>query len=385
MREMAEKSARTPNRMRFGNALKPPLSGDFGGLRRPLLEWFEIHRREMPWRGSVEPYLVWVSEIMLQQTQVATVTPYFDRFVASLPTLQDLAQADEQTVLNLWSGLGYYSRARNLRAAAQQIEQEHGGTFPEELEAVRALPGIGDYTAGAILSIVFEQPVPAVDGNVERVLSRICEIEGPPKKSPAKGQIREVASELVRCERPGDLNQSLMELGAMLCTPTSPRCAKCPVNDLCRAKARGRQSELPQVPKRQKAVERRTAAAIIRRGDCVLIAQRPPGQIWAGLWEFPQAEADEGDPREALRDHVKRRLGVDVAPGTLTVRVRHSVTNQAITLDAYECDMLAGELVVDGYAAAVWAPIEDLAQYPLSSPHKKIARTLNDTEGRLPL
>lgn len=337
----------------------------------------------MPWRGSHDPYAIWVSEVMLQQTQVATVTPYYLRFMQRFPTLESLAQAPEQDVLAHWAGLGYYSRARNLQAAARRIMTEHAGQFPRQFALVRSLPGIGEYTAGAILSIAFAEPVPAVDGNVERVLCRALEIEGDPKKKPAREQIRAAASALAQCDRPGDLNQALMELGATVCSPRNPDCAACPWGALCGAKASSRQEALPRMPPRAALVKCANAAAIIQRGGRVLIAQRPEGAVWAGLWEFPQAEDVGQDAANALAEHVRESLGLEVIVRGLVFKVRHGVMNKAITLSVYECEAKAGELRPVGYADARWVKLEALGEYPASSPHTKIAGMLMDREGRL--
>lgn len=341
-------------------------------LRDALLAWFHENRRDMPWRGSKDPYAVWVSEVMLQQTQVAAVAPYYRRFMAELPNLRRLADASLQVVLRLWAGLGYYSRARNLHAAARVIMADHGGRFPSDAAAVRSLPGIGEYTAGAILSIAFDRPVPAVDGNVERVLCRVCEIEGEPKKAPAKGQIRNAAGALVQCRNPGDANQALMELGAVVCTPTRPACAVCPARPMCRARAAGRQQELPQLPTRAPRTEKRTAAAIIRKDATVLLAQRPDRGVWAGLWEFPQTDVPADPPHDALAAHIHRRLGLRIRVLDPALTITHAIMNQAITLAVFECELTAGELRVSSYAQAEWTPLHASMHLPLSAPHQKI-------------
>lgn len=337
----------------------------------------------MPWRGSHDPYAIWVSEIMLQQTQVATVTPYYLRFMERFPTVEALAQAPEQDVLAHWAGLGYYSRARNLQAAARRIVAEHGSQFPRDFAVVRSLPGIGDYTAGAILSIAFGEPVPAVDGNVERVLCRALVIEGDPKKRPARDQIRAAAAAMARCACPGDLNQALMELGATVCSPRNPGCDGCPWETLCAARASGRQEELPQMPPRAAMVKCANAAAIIQQNGRVLMAQRPVGVVWAGLWEFPQVEDVGQDGAEALARHVHERLGLEVTVREPVFRVRHGVMNRAIVLSVYECGIVSGELRPVGYSDARWVKLDDIGEYPASSPHKKIAVRLMDRKGRL--
>jgi len=354
-------------------------------LRKDLLEWFRISKRSMPWRDTQDPYAIWVSEVMLQQTQVATVVPYFKRFMAELPTIEALAAASEQTVLRLWSGLGYYSRVRNLHRAAKMLVRDSGGRFPHDVEAALQLPGIGEYTAGAILSIAFAQPVPAVDGNVERVLCRMACIEGPPRKAPARRIVRELAAQMASCAHPGDLNQALMELGATICSPTAPRCAACPLRGHCRARAAGRHEELPHTPPRAPTVRRYTAAGIVRRADSVLVAQRIEEGVWAGLWEFPQADVEDEDPAVSLQLHVRTTLGLEVQVGAQVLRITHGIMNQTIELRVLACEAVGDTLEPHGYTQARWVSVDELADLPLSSPHRKIARHLADARRRLPL
>ncbi len=214
-------------------------------LTRRLLDWYDASKRELPWRATADAYRVWVSEIMLQQTQVATVLPYYERFLAAFPTVSRLAEAPLDEVLRLWSGLGYYRRARSLHAAARVVVERHGGSFPSALEAALALPGVGRYTAGAVLSIAYGLRLPAVDANAERVLSRVFVIEGDTRVGPAKRDLHAIAAKTAPADRPGDHNQALMELGARLCTPRRPQCTECPLADLCQARASGMEERFP--------------------------------------------------------------------------------------------------------------------------------------------
>lgn len=342
-------------------------------LREALLAWFHEVKREMPWRRTRDPYAIWVSEIMLQQTRVATVLPYYDAFLRRFPSVRELAEAPEEEVLRLWAGLGYYSRARNLHAAARQIRGEHAGQFPDTWQQVRALPGIGDYTAGAILSIAFGRPVPCIDGNAERVLCRLFGIEGAPKRNPAKSRIHEVATALVTCDTPGDVNQAFMEMGATLCTPRSPGCEACPVSTWCRARAEGRQAQLPQLPPREKTVRVRSAAAVIRSAEGVLLAQRPAEGVWARLWEFPQVEVSQGRSRVALAAHLQESLGLEVRVGRRVLQITHAIMNRTITLEVFEATAEGTGLRVQDYAQARWVPAEDFGDYAFSAPHRRIA------------
>ena len=260
-------------------------------LAQPLLAWYDIHRRILPWREEVSPYRTWVSEIMLQQTRVAAVLPYFQRFMEAFPTVGTLAQADTERLMKLWEGLGYYSRARNLQKAARILTEQYGGRFPETYRELTALPGIGDYTAGAILSIAFGQAVPAVDGNVLRVAARLDNDFTPITDAKFKKQTRERFAALMPSDRPGDLNQSLMELGATVCLPNgAPRCDDCPIQHLCEGFHRGNAAVLPlRAAKKARRVENRTVL-VVRCGQLVGLRQRPKKGLLAGLWELPSLD-----------------------------------------------------------------------------------------------
>ncbi len=268
-------------------------------VRAALLAWYEGHRRDLPWRQTDDPYAVWVSEVMLQQTRVATVVPYYRRWLEAFPTVADLAAASLDDVLRLWQGLGYYARARHLHRAAQVVVREHGGRLPPAAVDLRRLPGIGDYAAGAIASIAFGQAVPAVDGNVTRVLARLAAIEGDPSAPVAKRKVVTAAASLVDGEAPGAVNQALMELGATVCTPAAPACGLCPLAAWCAARAAGRQADLPaRSPRSPPRSEHRYAYAV--RGPDQgpwLVGRRPAAGLLGGLWEFPMVLADpEVDP-----------------------------------------------------------------------------------------
>jgi len=260
-----------------------------GEVRAALLTWYDANKRALPWRATRDPYRVWVSEVMCQQTRVETVIPYYDRFIERYPDPHALAAASEDEVLASWSGLGYYRRARLLHAGVREVVERYGGVVPEDAEARHALPGVGRYTAGAIGSIAFGREEPVVDGNVARVLSRIWAIEHPLGSSASSNALWSHAGELVRGPRPGDLNQALMELGARMCTPRSPSCSSCPVASSCAARAQGRQGELP-VPKRKKAPARvRVAAVVATRGEDLALV-RGQGSLFAGLYGPPMIE-----------------------------------------------------------------------------------------------
>ncbi len=255
-------------------------------LARPLLAWFDRHKRDLPWRRTSDPYRIWVSEIMLQQTQVDRVIGYYERFIEAFPTVEALANAPLDDVLRLWEGLGYYSRARNLHAAAQTVVREHGGAFPRSYEALRALPGIGEYTAGAVLSIACGVPTPAVDANAIRVLARLFAIEGDASKGQVRRRITELALQVLPADRPGDFNQALMELGALICIPGRPGCLICPLTDACEARARGLQERIPEVksrPLQQLAARAHDEARWVGVSELAALAMPSPHRTLAGM------------------------------------------------------------------------------------------------------
>ncbi len=337
----------------------------------------------MPWRKTRDAYRIWASEIMLQQTQVQTVIPYYERFLDAFPTIRDLAEADIDEVLRLWAGLGYYSRARNLHRTARAVMAEHGGSFPEAYDDILALPGIGAYTAGAISSIVFGERRPAIDGNAIRVLSRVFLIEGDPKSGKAKRAIERMGAAAVPEDRPGDYNQALMEVGGLICTPTSPACESCCLEDVCGARRAGRQAELPTPKQRAKMREVRAVAGIVERRGRILIAQRPPEGVWGGMWELPNSEVGEGGQEATLRELIAAMFGLDVEVGDEIARIRHGIMNQRIELSAHRCAAGPGRTKATAHQAAKWVRLSDLDDYALPAPHRKIARALmvaGDTE-----
>lgn len=273
-----------------------------------ILVWYDKYgRKTLPWQHNKTPYKVWLSEIMLQQTQVATVIPYFERFMARFPTVSDLAEADQDEVLHLWTGLGYYARARNLHKAAKQIVSEHNGKFPETIEQVMALPGVGRSTAGAVLSLSLKQHHPILDGNVKRTLARCYAIEGWPGKKPVENALWEIAGKNTPAEGVERYNQAMMDMGAMICTRSKPKCELCPVADLCQAKAQSRQADFPGKKPRKPLPEKQTWFAIFQHGSEVWLEQRPPVGIWGGLWCFPQHDSENIQPL------LTQRLGASVS------------------------------------------------------------------------
>jgi A/G-specific adenine glycosylase len=309
-------------------------------LRRDLLGWYDLARRDLPWRapqGKADPYRAWIAEVMLQQTQVATAIPYWRRFVERFPTLGSLAAAREEDVLAAWSGLGYYARARRLLPAAREAIARHGG-LPRTVEALRALPGFGPYTAGAVSSIAFGVRAPAVDGNAARVLARIFLVRGAPTSPVHRRRVLDLAEALVPPGRPGDFNQALMELGATLCRRPAPSCTRCPVAARCRARAAGRTADVPP-PRRRAARRSLLVACAVEPGSArILLVRRPPTGLWGGLWDLPGCEVPPGeDPTRALGRVLRRRLGRAVSVGRTVAEVNRALTHRDLTLRAFAC------------------------------------------------
>ncbi len=315
------------------SASNPP---DPAKLRPALLRWFRRHRRDLPWRRTRDPYAIWVSEAMLQQTRVATALRYYGRFLEEFPDVRTLAEASEDEVLAAWSGLGYYRRAYGLIAGARAVMERHGGRVPADLDALRALPGIGRYTAGAIASLAFGLRVPAVDGNARRVLARILGRRG--TDGAEEEALWELAARLVRREEPGEMNQALMELGALVCTPRSPRCPACPAARWCLARISGSPGAFPRPRRRPRPVTVRVAAAVVRnRGRVLLVPRRERGPFHGG-WDVPAVEVTEGEsPRRALAALMASRHGLPVNVAHEAERFTHGIQNRRLAIEAYAC------------------------------------------------
>jgi A/G-specific adenine glycosylase len=337
-----------------------------------LLKWFAAHARDLPWRRTQDPYGVYVSEIMLQQTQVKTVIPYWERWMRELPTLEAAATAAPGKIHKLWEGLGYYHRVRNLQKAAQTIRRDHGGVFPERFAEVLALPGIGRYTAGAICSIAFNQPTPILDGNVIRVLTRIFGISEDPKEKQTNARLWELAEALVqtakrRARSCSALNQALMELGALSCTPRQPQCDLCPAKTLCIAHREGRTEELPNVGKRPAASARRFLAFVVEHDGKWLVRQRPAHTVNAHLWEFPNREVTGA--AEAAATVAKMELGFTPKKLAPLGTVKHSITRYRITLEAYIIPVAKQPAGLVGS----WQTVAELRALAFTAAHKKLA------------
>ncbi len=343
-----------------------------------LLDWFRAHQRDLPWRRDRDPYRIWVSEVMLQQTQVATVVPYFERFLARFPTLADLAAADEQDVLRLWEGLGYYRRARHLLQAARLFRQRHPDAFPADPAEWDGLPGLGKYTRNAILSQAFDLRLPILEANSTRVLSRLVGLEDDPRQGPARRKLWQVAEALLPARDAGDFNQALMELGALVCTVERPACSACPLAARCVAFQTGRQDEIPGRAAPPATVEVEEAAVVVWRGGRVLFVQRPAtADRWAGMWEFPHGQLCAGESHEQAAARLLAELtGVGAALGPELLAIRHGVTRFRIRLVCFEAEYRGGAFRSDFYARGEWVEPASLTDYPVSSPQRRLAKRL---------
>ena len=347
-------------------------------IRHALLGWYDRNRRDLPWRRTRDPYRIWIAEVMLQQTTVRAATPYYEAFLKRFPTLQSLAEEPEEEVVGAWSGLGYYHRARNLHRGAQHVAERHAGRFPRTIEAALAVPGVGLYTASAILSIAHGQALPVVDGNVRRVLARLLALRGPEYRR--DGPYYNRAEELLDRERPGDWNQALMELGATVCTPRKPACEVCPLRSTCRARALGIVGELPEGRARRAPVDVRVAAALVESDGRVLLVRRPEGRLLGRMWEVPQTSLESRGLPDLARELLERH-GLRVVPGPLAVRARHAITYRRITLEGYRARLRPP--APSDPERFLWARPEEVGSLPVSSSTRKLLKGLGTPQ--LPL
>ncbi len=350
-----------------------------------LLTWYDHAAADLPWRRTRDPYHIWLSEIMLQQTQMVTVIPYFERFVAAFPTVRALAAAPLDDVLKLWEGLGYYSRARNLHHAAQQVVLNYGGQLPTTSTELQQLSGVGRYTAGAIASIVHNERVAVLDGNVVRVLTRLFDIAEDVTAHATKTRLWDLAESLVPADRPGDYNQAIMDFGRMICKPRPPLCAQCPLTQHCLSFQRGVQNQRPIKSARPDVPHFHVAAGIIwDDAGQLLIAQRPHSGLLGGLWEFPGGKQEPGETLpECLSRELMEELAIRVVVGDLFVVIRHAFTHARITLHTFECRYLEGPPQALGCADWRWARLDELDRFAFGRADLKIIAELRDRPRRL--
>jgi len=343
--------------------------------RERLMNWYGNNKRSLPWRKTADPYLIWVSEVMLQQTQVATVVEYYRRFVRMYPTIKDLSEAGQNRVLKAWEGLGYYTRARNFHKASQIVASRYNGHVPDTWNEFRGLPGVGDYIASAVLSIAFGQPYAVVDGNVKRVLSRLFQMDSPVNTSSSVGVFRVVAQQMLDTSDPGTFNQAVMELGALVCKPRQPLCGECPLETCCSALGNGSVADFPKRKKKKPVPEKLLVTGIVEKKGKVLIVQRNPDHMLGGLWEFPGGEVKKKeDGSLACKNRIREQTGIQVSEISYLTRVRHAYSHFKIQMDVFHCHFGKGPVKLNGPVACKWVNIEDLDQFPF---HKAVHKFLS--------
>lgn len=343
-----------------------------------LLDWYNKHKRDLPWRDCGDPYKIWISEIMLQQTRVDQATPYYHRFIDRFPTIHDLAGAEQQEVLKIWEGLGYYSRARNMHHAAKKIVKEFNGNVPGSWDELTSLKGIGPYTASAILSIAFNKPYAVVDGNVIRTLARYFGIEKDIRRTKTRDQIQKLANGLIDPNQPGNFNQALMELGATICVPSNPGCKQCPVGAECIAWKTLKTDDIPYKSPAKKKPHYQIGVGIIKNEkDEVLIALRPDDAMLGGLWEFPggKQKKDEEIKNTVVRE-LKEELGVEVEIIKPLMELDHTYSHFKITLHAYLCKLVNGHPQPQSSRKIKWAPIGELGDFPFPKANRQLTKKL---------
>ncbi|WP_022835851.1 A/G-specific adenine glycosylase [Salisaeta longa] len=360
------------------DALATPTAAHRTHMRDALLAWYDDVKRDLPWRRTDDPYRIWVSEIMLQQTRVDQAAPYYHRFVTAFPTVEALAAADRDDVLKQWEGLGYYSRARYLHEAAQHVVDAHDGTVPRTWDAIRELKGIGPYTAAAVLSIAYEKPHAVLDGNVIRVLTRVFAIDEDSTRSAIKRRLRALANTLIDRARPGDWNQALMELGATVCTPRQPACPECVLQPVCQAVADGRPEDFPVTPESTPIPHHDIAVGLVFNDAGELLIQRRPDEgLLGGLWEFPGGKREEGEElAAACRRELKEELGITVAVGDLFYTLKHAYSHFKITLHAFRCRIVEGTPTPTLDQPFRWVAIDALDDYAFPRANTRLIEEL---------
>jgi A/G-specific adenine glycosylase len=346
-------------------------------VARKLLAWFRRHRRDQPWRRDRDPYRIWVSEVMLQQTQAATVVRFFEPFLNRFPTVAALAEAEEQDVFRLWEGMGYYRRARHLHQAARELAARHQGRIPDDPEILRTLPGVGRYILGAVLSQAFDRRLPILEANSERVLCRLFGETEDPRRGPVRRWLWQAAEGLLPARQVGDFNQALMELGALVCAPAAPRCGICPLAQECVARRRNLQDQIPAHAPPPATVAEQEAAVVVRRGEQVFLVQRPGHSRWAGMWEFPHGSVAGSETHEEAAARLLTQLtGLRANLGTEFLTVCHSVTHHRITLVCFEAQYRSGTFRSEFYTQGRWVGAHELHDFPVSAPQRRLAQAL---------
>jgi A/G-specific adenine glycosylase len=346
-------------------------------FRRALMTWYREQARDLSWRGTLDPYAIWVSEIVLQQTRVDQGTPYIERFLKKFPTVFDLAKANEDAVLKLWEGLGYYSRARNLHKAARLVANEREGIFPATALEWETLPGVGRYTAGAIASIAYGENAPVVDGNVKRVLARLLDCHDNVDSPATTNAIWDWMTILVRGKNPGEFNQSVMELGASICSPRNPNCGCCPVKRFCLAHSQSTQAQLPVRTPKKKVPHHQIVVAAIKKNGRYLLGKRPADGMLGGLWEFPGGKVEPREAHEtALHREINEELGVGIDIVESLGSIEHAYSHFKITLHVYLCKHTHGTLVAHAHTELKWVSKKNFSTYTFPKANHKFLSTL---------
>lgn len=348
-------------------------------ITRRLVDWYHESHRDLPWRRDHDPYRVWVSEVMLQQTQVATVIPYYHRFLERFPDVRALAAAPIDDVLKLWEGLGYYARARNLHRAAQQVVREHDGVVPADADAFASLPGAGSYMTAAVQSIAFNTPLAAVDGNVKRVIARLFALPLSIDKREGARAVQARADELLDRDDPGTFNQAVMELGALVCRPSNPLCDECPLRDDCAALSRGIPDAFPVRDARREVPHQKIAVGVVSDGDRVLITRRAEKGMLGGLWEFPGGKVQSGErPAYACAREIEEETSLKVEVGEKITRVKHVYTHLAVEIDVFRCQYLGGDVVLDGPTDYRWITLDETGAYAFPKANHKFLPAIRE-------
>jgi A/G-specific adenine glycosylase len=349
-------------------------------IQTELVKWYCVHKRNLPWRNTSDPYKIWVSEVMLQQTQVNTAIPYYYKFIKAFSNIKELACEDQQQVLKLWEGLGYYARARNLHKAAQIVEKEYNGKIPQGFDTFLKLPGVGEYIASAVQSIAFSKCHAVVDGNVKRVLSRLFLLNEPVNRPASYGSYKSVAQDLLVQSDPGDFNQAMMELGALICKPRTPECRVCPVQSYCEACKKNKTDIYPVKIKKKKVPTYKITAGVVIKDRKLLITRRKPEGLLGGLWEFPGGKIKEGEaPFAACVREILEETGVEARIKEHLTSVKHAYTHFKIQMDVFLCDFHKGKIILNGPIDYKWVTIDQIDDYAFPKANLKFFKVLKNT------